>query len=62
MQAVGIWLEGIAAPKAMGLFDILDEGCIFSARADYAVVVFDEMHEVNAGGHALVTQWLPPIS
>ncbi|OBT71386.1 hypothetical protein VF21_09492 [Pseudogymnoascus sp. 05NY08] len=28
----------------MGLFDVLDEGCVCSALVAYAVVAFDEMH------------------
>lgn len=36
----------------MGLFDVLDEGCVFSAFVAYAVVVFDEMHIVSIGGRA----------
>lgn len=36
----------------MGQFDVLDEGCIWSALVADAVVLFDEMHIVNVDGHA----------
>lgn len=36
----------------MEQFDVLDEGCVCSALADYSVVLFDEMHMVNVDRHA----------
>lgn len=48
----GSLVGGSAARRIMGQFDVLDEGCIWSALVADAVVLFDEMHIVNVDGHA----------